>query len=80
MEIESVVVRYCEKCKKNTRQRVKFISFSKIQTKCLEVDEQHMRCGYIHRFTLSHVGKYPFESMEPFTRIDLGIVAKKKQE
>lgn len=77
METEYVVVRYCEKCKKNTRQRIGFQNWYKIYTQCLEKIND-ISCGMIHIFTLSHVGAYPFESMKPFTRVNLGIVIKKE--
>ena len=79
MKTDSVVLRYCEKCKKNTLQMVDFQRWCKVRAKCIE-EIDGIRCGMVHRFTLSHVGAYPFQSMEPFTRLDLGIIVKEIEE
>lgn len=78
MKTDSVVMRYCEKCKKNTLQIVEFQSWCKVRARCLE-EIDNIRCGHLHLFTLSHVGHWPYESMEPFTRLDLGIIVKEKE-
>jgi hypothetical protein len=78
MKTDSMVMRYCEKCKKNTLQIVEFPRWCKVRARCLE-KIGNIRCGYVHEFILSHVGAYPFESMEPFTRLDLGIIVKEKE-
>ena len=78
MKTDPVVLRYCEKCKKNTLQIVEFSRWCKVKAKCLEKTD-NIRCGYVHEFTLSHVGAYPWGSMEPFTRLDLGIIVKEKE-
>jgi len=83
MQIENIVIRHCERCKRATRQRIEWRSWFEVRTICLalvagEKDCSLTRCEEMHIFTLSHL-RTGSELNRPFTRQDLGIVVREEK-